>query len=509
MDLTVPLGVLLIAATALAQKPVVQSISVGPVQQVLAPDHSGVINGYGGLKATSDEHATILPPGTLQNSDYLFWVSTTAAASDLGAVVLSGGSGPDANGQWTLNYAAGYGSYASGSGAVFLPPVGGKCPAAPGNDATNQDTTFDLSYAGPGTVIADPTNKPGSVLMLYEATNVCSGIGTAFNPSGGNAYITIAVATSADYGHSWPTYRGTPSFPFTPLPNTTKSNGPNGGMGVFGSSVCMGNDCSTTPPAAYGRYAVVGPVSSLSSVIAAGKQLGGDFGMSEPSAFLDDAASTNANPYVYTISAYKTDGIDPALPSGRASDLVIARAQLNGGTAPLAFSKWNGHGYTSPGIGGADVPFLPDGAYTACGAANQARHDGAISYVDETQQYLLMFTCWSPTDPFSGSGSGAAKGAAWFWATAPSLDDPTKWSAPAEIAGTWTTFDTSGGCPSFPGWYAGWMSLGKRAGHLGKNGYVFFLDGCEAAGTPGGRKYSSRSFTIATSGDKRRSAEHR
>jgi uncharacterized protein (TIGR03437 family) len=43
------------------------------------------------------------------------------------------------------------------------------------------------------------------------------------------------------------------------------------------------------------------------------------------------------------------------------------------------------------------------------------------------------------------------------------------------------------------------MSLGKSAGHLSLTGYIFYLWGCQGAGTPGGRQYSSRAFTITAS----------
>ena len=74
-------------------------------QIVLAPDGSGnAINSYGGLRGTSDEHRSVFSPGTLQNNtDYLFFVATSAKlTADTGVVVLSSGSGPGKNGQWTL-----------------------------------------------------------------------------------------------------------------------------------------------------------------------------------------------------------------------------------------------------------------------------------------------------------------------------------------------------------------------------------------------------------------------
>jgi hypothetical protein len=78
-------------------------------QIVLAPDGSGnAINTYSGMIGISDEHQSIFSPGALQaNSDYLFFVATRAkgGAPGSGVVVLSGGSGPDKNGQWTMDFA--------------------------------------------------------------------------------------------------------------------------------------------------------------------------------------------------------------------------------------------------------------------------------------------------------------------------------------------------------------------------------------------------------------------
>lgn len=507
------------SSIASAQKPVIESISVcsangrggagscppgtfDTAQSVLAPDGSGnAINSYAQLGIASDEHSTVFPPGTVQNSDYLFWLASGANGYPLGVVVLSGGTGPDQNGQWTFDFAKadGYGSFPAGFGPLFVPPTGQRCPAVPSGRAADQDETFDLSYAAAGSIVRDPTRGPGSLLMLYEACNSCEGVATATNPQSAGSYITIGVATSDDYGHSWPTYRANGSFAFVPLPSTNRDAGPNAGMGALGPAVCVGNDCSTVPRAPYGRYAVISPVTPLSTLMATGKPIGDILGMGESSAFLDDVGPDNNAPYVYSIHGYKTASVDPALPDGRNTDLMMARAQLNGGTAPLQFSKWDGQRFASAGMYGADVAILPDGAYSSCAALNQSRQQASINYVDDTQQYLLTFVCNSPTDPASGSGTGAVpKGAAWFWATSPTLSDPRQWSTPEEVAGSWSPFDTTGGCFDYKGMYPTLMSLGTRAGHLSKSGYAFFMWGCGGGGTPGGRRYTSRQFTIST-----------
>jgi hypothetical protein len=475
---------------------------------VLAPDGSGAINKYAGMSAASDEHASVFAPGTLQNNgDYLFWVASNASGNPLGVVVLSGGSGPDGSGQWTMDFARadGYGSYPSGFGPLFLPPVGQRCPAAPGGNAAQQDQTFDLSYAAAGSVLIDSSSAPGNLLMIYEGSNSCIGIATNTNPSSGS-YITVAVATSNDYGHTWPTYRGTASYSFVALPAVSKAGGPAAGMGAAGSSVCMGNDCTAAPPAAYGRYAVVGPQTPLAPLMSAGKELGDILGDGEISGFVDDAAAGTTR-YIYAVHGYKPSTYDPPLPDARSSDLMMARAPLNGGTAPLTFLKWNGQAFASPGLGGADAAILPDGAYQSCGALSQQRHQASINYVDDAKQYLLTFVCDSPTDPATGHGAGNAKGAAWFFSTSPTLSDPRQWSVPQEIAGSWSEFNTAGGCLDFQGWYPTLISLDARPGHLTRNGYVFYMWGCQGGGAPGGRQYSSRAVTM-TFAPRRRAAKH-
>jgi arylsulfatase A-like enzyme len=472
-------------------------------QIVLAPHDSGsAIDTYGGLGATSDEHATIFAPGTLKNNrDYLFWVAAGTDASDraIGVVVLSGGTGPDKNGQWTMDFAQvdGYGSYPSGDGPILLPAVGARCPAVSDGNPAHQDQTFDLSYAAPGSVVKDPTGGPGNLLMLYEGGNSCIGIARAVNPSN-NAYLSLGIATSVDYGHTWPTYRGTSSFAFVELPLKGKSTGPNAGLGALAKSVCMGNDCTATPPATYGRYAVLGPQTTRASAMEAGKELGDIVGDGEPSAFVDDVSGSPA-PYLYVVHGYKPGKMDPPLPNNRGSDLMIARAKLNGGTAPLSFLKWDGQAFAAPGLGGVGSPILPDGPYENCGDQSQARHQASISYVDDTQQYLLAFVCNSPTDPASGHGAGKITGSAWFYSTNYDLSDPGQWSPPQEIIGSWSEHDTSGGCLDYEGWYPTFMSLGNKPGHLSTDGYVFYMWGCQGGGAPGGRQYSSREFTITKS----------
>jgi hypothetical protein len=210
-------------------------------QIVPAPDGSGTaINRYDAA-GTSDEHSSVFSPGMLgTNNDYLFFAASgTNASGGIGAVVLSGGFGPAGNGQWTFDYPKtdGYGSYPVGFGQVLRAPFSeGKCPTVADGNPAHQDQTFDLGYAAPGSIVKDPTGTPGSLLMVYEGTNACVG-DNGGNKTGSGSYEVTAIATSLDYGKTWPTYRATPTFSFVPMPGASKTQGPNAPSGAFGNNV--------------------------------------------------------------------------------------------------------------------------------------------------------------------------------------------------------------------------------------------------------------------------------
>jgi uncharacterized protein (TIGR03437 family) len=456
-------------------------------QQLVLGTNGNSINRTAGFGPTPDEHSSVFAPGTLgTNQDYLFFLSTaTAGNPGIGVTVLSGGAGPGKNGQWVVDIpkADGYGAYPSGFGQVFNTAMkGGVCPTVPDGNPAHQDQTFDQHYASAGSVMIDPTGAPASLLMIYEGTNACIGTTGGPVPDTVSDYISLAVATSTDYGKSWPTYRGTPTFDFVPLPDTNPTQAPNAPMGATGKNVCVGNNCTSTPPANYGRYVVITPTTSLASLMAAGKQLTGKFGEQEIAGFVDDVSGASA-PYVYA-----TFG-----------DVREGRAQLNGGSAPLSFQKWDGRGFNAPGIGGAEPSVIPAGAFESCEAPAQSQFGASISYVEDTQQYLLTFVCISGNDPALGKGGAGNQGAAWFYSTSYDLSDPSQWSAPKEITGSWSEFDFSGDCESYQGWYPTLMTLGRKPAHLSTSGYVFYLWGCQGGGTPApGRQFASRQFTITT-----------
>jgi hypothetical protein len=145
---------------------------------------------------------------------------------------------------------------------------------------------------------------------------------------------------------------------------------------------------------------------------------------------------------------------------------------------------------------------IHDAKYQNCLSSQQNIAYGAISYVEETQQYLMTFVCSSPNDP--ATQKGRKKGSAWFYSTLDAsrydLSDQNQWSLPQEIIGSWQEFvDEFAGTPEecpFSAWYPSFMSLDHAPGHLGTMGYEFYLSGC--FGNVKGRQYSTRMFTITT-----------
>lgn len=478
-------------------------------QIVVGPDGNPI--NESGVGAASDEHSSIFAPGKLgANPDYLFFVASGVSPHpDVGVAVLSGGYGPDGGGQWHLGISTGYGQYDRGPGPVFLAPTRqGKCPdvlpvpPAVLPDPANQDQTFDLNYAAAGSIVKDPSDRPGRLLMIYEGSNGCEGVTTG-DKSHEGGYITTGVATSFDYGHTWPTYRGqpyggSPNFDFVPLPSANDHQGPNLPFQAFGALTCLANDCATPPPLNYGRYAVLTPPLSLNDVMRAGHTLENtNIGDPEPSAFVDDA-SHGRSKFIYIVHGYLPD--PPGTPNP-IKLLTMARAELTGGDAPLDFKKWNGHAFIEKGIGGAEASILPEGQFVNCGdTTKQTQHSGEIDYVDETQQYILFFICNSPSDPRGKGDPG--QGSAWFYSTSDDVSDPSHWTPAQEVEGSWRPWDTSGKCPSYPGWYPSLMSLDHHPGRLSTRGYAFYLNGCLGGSQNNDappRQYSSRAFLIATS----------
>jgi hypothetical protein len=530
--------------------PHITGITVQASQLVLAPGGDS-INLYDDLDRLADEHSTIFPPGTVPgHDDYLFFIT---------AFALTGGSGPDPNGQWKLDFAADYGIQNSQSETdktyfrLFGPPINrANCPTV--DDAKEQDTTFDLNYAVSGATVVDPTNPgPGEMLMIYEGTNRCIGLKGGKTENGvDHFYASIGVATSAEYGRLWPIYRK--NFSLLPADDADGPRAPEGG--AFGSLVCMGyKDCGSpsakSPSVNYGRYPVLSPTYTIKEAMADSTPLSSSMGYQAPSAFVDDI-HTESGTYVYIIQNF---GCDEKHCPFTSNGLTISRAKLNGGTAPLKFMSWyNGTFdetkqpfpdtqctpgkkkcpyFTNAGLGSDDGglirPIFPPGpdssqeSFKSCSAVGdngkplQQKRMGSISYVAETKQYMLTFLCGSPRDPALAADDPNAKppadlekssGQALFYSTLDAaqydLSRQDKWSTPREITGSWewnASNNEKGDNLSYcvnSLWYPSFMSLDNKSGYLATSGYVFSMSGCLDGWAGRERQYSSRIFTIDT-----------
>ena len=188
--------------------------------------------------------------------------------------------------------------------------------------------------------------------------------------------------------------------------------------------------------------------------------------------------------------ATRHGGKDPGLADGRATDLMLARAQLNGGAGKLNFLKWNGGSYASPGIGGVEtISILADGNFASCGDVSQTRAEGRSAMSTPSSNIF----CSSSAIPRATPPSVTRAEERWAPRGSSGDDfpsrfrDPTQWSRPQEITGTWSLWDTTSGCDNYPGWYPTAMSLTGNPGHLSLTGYIFYLSGCKGAGSADGR----------------------
>jgi hypothetical protein len=235
------------------------------------------------LPSLPDEHTTIFPPAP-GSSAYRFFASTSLTGGFSGTVVLET---TDLQG---LAFAPGYASQVMTAPVRFT-----TCNAT-------FDSEFDENYAGPGSVVQDPTRPPGNLIMIYEAENHCPG-GVWQQPF----YATVGFARSSDNGKTWP-----------PAANAE-----------FGNA---------------DRY----PVLKLAAPEPAAEPSPAAMGNAIPSAIVD-------GDYLYVTY------VAPQGP-GASSDgkIRIARALL-GGNGQVVFAKWNNGAFSTPGIGGTDSGFLPSG----------------------------------------------------------------------------------------------------------------------------------------------------
>jgi hypothetical protein len=379
------------------------------------------------LTSLPDEHSTFIP---LWFGSYLIF-----GASDLqnvpntpvGAVVLQ------TSDLQTLTFASSLG-YNEQVLASFLPP--NSCDVAPLSLNLN---VFDLNYAAPGTVVQDPAQPPGNMIMIYEAENHCPG-GVVNQPYD----ASIGLARSTDFGHTWP----------APV------NSPSGGPDRYP----VLQIATPQPPTAHPAM-----------------------GDAVPSAFIDH--TPEGDNYLYAIYGYH------AAPGGTNDGLMrVARAELGAdwnifswsfgksNSNPLQFYKWYNGGFTEPGIGGLDTGVLP-----GKGCLNGTQAQAEITYNDDLRQYLMIFVCQDYVDDLAG----------WYYSTATSLDRQD-WTEPQLIINSQQAIVTpcnlsNDSGAQFDGWYPSSVSPGAAQGHTKLTGYIFFQNGCE---TTRSRVYARRAFTI-------------
>jgi hypothetical protein len=146
-----------------------------------------------------DEHTTIIPapgagsarPAGGQPGPHYFFVAMSnqvSNARDGGAFVLQSSDFRH------FVFAPGFGNAQHGT-AVFWPahPAGGSC-------AYRGVTHFDEQYAAPGSVVQDPTMRPGNLIMIYEAEIHCP----TSSKGMGAGWVSIGVTRSTDGGRTWP-----------------------------------------------------------------------------------------------------------------------------------------------------------------------------------------------------------------------------------------------------------------------------------------------------------------
>ena len=292
----------------------ITSFSVGADETLAYPNAAG---DPARLLDLPDEHTTFIPLGPGPASYLVFASSKVASAPTGGAAVLQTGNLQS----FGLATALGHASQ------VMTPPVDiTKCDPSYG-------TEFDENYAGPGSVVQDPTLPPGNLIMVYEAENHCPG---GVNQHG--FYATVGFARSSDGGRTWP--------PF--------ANSVLGDPDRHPVLKCV----NPQPPT---------PYTAMGDAI--------------PSAFVDEDPA--GDHYLYVTYGYHDGGMEPA------ADGLIRMARAKLGADPLDFRKWYRGAFGEPGIGGLDTGVLPG---HGCGANGQ-QHMADVTYNDDLGAYLMIYVC--------------------------------------------------------------------------------------------------------------------
>ena len=242
------------------------------------------------LEFFPDEHMTFIPPSSASAPYLIFGSSAVAGQANGEGVVLQ------STDLQTFNFATALGY----SLVVVTTPV----PF----DSCNPtyDTEFDENYAGPGSVLQDPTLPPGNLIMIMETENHCPGGVYQMD-----YYATTSFMRSSDNGKTWPPPVNSPTGNASRYPVLQPS----------------------TPP----------PTTAHTAI-----------GDATASAYIDK--SLDGNYYLYAVYTNNGPGADDRI--------HVARGPL--GQSTFRMMKWYNSSFSQPGIGGMETgpgSACPGGGY--------------------------------------------------------------------------------------------------------------------------------------------------
>jgi hypothetical protein len=323
-------------------------------------------------------------------------------------------------------------------------------------------THYDENYAAPGSVLQDPTQPPGNLIMIYESEIHCP-----FSKGGGaTGWVSVGVAR----GQRQVDLRGRARI-LWPRPVAAP--------GYENNWLDYGN----------GRYAGL-TIPGVPQTTGEFERFYGDV---LPSAFIDDVGPSSEK-YLYVLYSFSGS------PTSKSDSRIhIARANLSARGANqipprLRFEKWYQGGWNAPGIQTKLASIQDDGIEPAgCGGGASYNGNAQLTYNEALERYMLTYVCRRldcSTKPCKRTNLS------WYFRTTRDLSTED-WSAPQLIenstyADTYKTDKNGTLHTSEDGGYPTFMTPGCAPGHIGLTGYAFLLNGDPL----GARVYARRKFTI-------------